>query len=116
VWIKNKWLRAFLMLPLAILRMHAKNIENILREMNEAKSEFTLRDESGEDDGNWPPNEIEAIQSPPEPEGLRASSVSHGSEKASASSSQERRRSAWSWHIVVIMISETPARSARLVR
>jgi len=86
VWIKNKWLRALLMLPLAILPMHAKDIENVLHEMNRAKSEFTLRDESDKGDGNWPPIEVDP-QSPAEPEEERASCVSRGSKKASASNS-----------------------------
>jgi len=52
VWIKNRWLRALLMLPLALLPMHAKDIEEILRVMNEAKVEFTIPDEDDKGDAN----------------------------------------------------------------
>jgi hypothetical protein len=87
VWIKNRWLRAFLMLPLAILPMHAKDIEDIIRVMNKVKVEFTVPDEGDKGDGNWPPIEVEAIQPPVESDEARDSSDPRGSEKASASNS-----------------------------
>ncbi len=87
MWIKNKGLRAFLMLPLAILPMHAKDIEDIIRVMNEAKVEFTVPDEGDKGDGNWPPVETGPIQPPAERDEARDSSDPRGSEKTSASNS-----------------------------
>jgi hypothetical protein len=85
VWIKSKWLRAFLLLPLTLLPMHPKDIEDILYVMNETKVEFTIPDE--DDKGDRPPIEIEPTQPPVACDEVRESSNPRGSEKASARSS-----------------------------
>ncbi|MGA8873157.1 MAG: hypothetical protein WA434_04930 [Candidatus Acidiferrales bacterium] len=87
MWIKNKCLRAFLMLPLAMLPMHAKDIEEILHVMNEAKAEFTIPDENNKGDGKWPPIEIELPQPVVDCDEARESSDPRGSANASARSS-----------------------------
>jgi hypothetical protein len=75
------------MLPLAMLPMHAKDVEEILRVMNEAKPEFTIPDESDKGEGKWPPVETEAPQVPVDCDDPRGSAAPRGSEKDSASSS-----------------------------
>jgi hypothetical protein len=85
VWIKRRWL-AFLVLPLTFLPICPRDVENILRVMNETKVEFTIPDEDDKGDGSWPPIEMEPAQQLVEREEAGDASGARGSEKASARS------------------------------